>query len=333
MTDLNLRRLIATWMIGSIIGTALIAVTSPLFVRSYRAMPVDEVRRVHTLPPGSTYRWRSEGYANTRVGPLGMPGKNFVGTPSQSAKQVALWGDSQAEGVGVTDHRKLFAQMEQLSGKKLEVFPLARSGDDVSAWLAQIPRVEDKLQIDHHVLLVADLPDLLSVNQPSDDLDPVPVRTRPPAFLIQAVRNLVTGADGTTRRRLRFSLGPVAEPSTGVSNQPTNGNHASWTTVIQRLRDVTSKPIWILYAPPSPQIIGGRARFDDAASDQLAQLQLAAEGSSVRVINLHPRLCDSAREGRWPRGFHNGQIGAGHLNGDGYAVIAKAFVKAIGLED
>ena len=44
------------WVLGVAIGTLLIAVTSPLFLRSYLPLNADPVRGVWTLPPDSSLR-------------------------------------------------------------------------------------------------------------------------------------------------------------------------------------------------------------------------------------------------------------------------------------
>ncbi len=124
MIDRSARRLIARWLIGAVLGTALIGLSSPLFVRSYLPQSIDPIRGVRTLPEDAVYRWRSEGYADSQVGPLGMLGKTVIDQPDSGAMRIALWGDSQAEGVCVDDERKLFAQIQRRSGGKLTVFPL-----------------------------------------------------------------------------------------------------------------------------------------------------------------------------------------------------------------
>jgi len=332
MKHRNSRKLIVTWLIGIVIGTALIAVTSPLFVRSYLVRSVDPVRGVRTLPEHGIYRWRSEGYANTTIGPLGMPGKRAIsdpkpGVPKPNASRIALWGDSQAEGVGVCDDQKLFAQLEQRANGKVNVFPLARSGDDATAWVRQIPLIESELAIDMHLLLIADLPDLLVADEPSpESVDPLPSIALP-AFLIQAVRNLVMQSDGVTTRSLRFAVGPEKIPSS--QGGTTTASNDDWLRSIRRLRDASDKPIWILYAPPSPQIVAGETLLTDSAADRFAEIKQIAESVGIRVINAHQRLCQSAKEGRWPHGFQNGQIGDGHLNADGYGVLASVLVDAI----
>ena len=116
------RQLIIRWIGGSLVGTLIIALTSPLFVRSYLPLQLDPVRGVYTMTPERLFRWRSEGYADTHIGPQGMPGRRSL--PNDDRKlRVALWGDSQAEGVCVDDGQKLFAQMEQIKPTALSVLP------------------------------------------------------------------------------------------------------------------------------------------------------------------------------------------------------------------
>ena len=76
-----MRSLLFRWIIGGIFGTAIVAITAPLFVRSYLPRPLDPVRGVTTMAPGRTFRWRSEGWANTHIGPHGMPGRRELPEP------------------------------------------------------------------------------------------------------------------------------------------------------------------------------------------------------------------------------------------------------------
>ena len=338
MTDLNVRRLATRWLLGAVIGTALIAGTSPLFVRSYLPMAIDPVRDVLVLPTGADYRWRSEGYANTRIGPLGMPGKASIvdAKPGQSSPEplrAALWGDSQAEGVSVPDDWKLFAQIERSSGGKLQVFPLARSGDSASDWVKQIPSVESELAIDMHIILIADLPDLLVSDDPSAESNTNQRITKLPAFVIQAARNLITDSDSGEIRKLRFSVGPTESSSGQASRRWIPVSSEDWIKSIARIRDASDKPIWILYIPPSPQVADGRTNFDDSAAATFGAIRRIAEDRDVRAINCHSALCESARAGKWPHGFQNGQIGQGHLNATGYSVVAQVLLDAIESEN
>ncbi len=339
------RRLIAIWFVGAVTATAAIAFTSPLFVRSYLPLRPDSTRGVWTLPPESLYRWRSEGYADSRIGPLGMPGKTSLQSNADGGPRIALWGDSQAEGVCVSDREKLFAQTEQIG--ECQVFPLARSGEDAADWVTQMPKVETELGIDMHAFLIVDLPDLsAATGAPVDPPDPgdiaqanAAIAARLPAFVIQAARHVLTESDGTTRRELRFTLGPVtkdadsseAEPGAGAPlDAPTWGvRTADWSRSLLAVRSASELPIVILYAPIVPQIYRGRVIMDDPHEAEFAAMSAAAKSIGLIVVDARPSLRDRARQGSWPHGFHNGVIGNGHLNAAGNAAVAELLVEAV----
>jgi lysophospholipase L1-like esterase len=329
-------RLLVRWLSGVLLGTLIIAASSPLFVRSYLTQSFEPTRNAMTLPPGAAHRWRSEGYATTRIGPWGMPGKRSITEPTASAERIALWGDSQVEGFCVPDDQKLFAQLERQSAGQLTVLPLARSGDDVADWIAQIPTVESSLAIDRHVVVIADLPDLLTAAVEEDEATAGTLRNLRaalPAFLLHAGRNLLTQADGTTWRSLRFRIGPVEQPSAAIqaTTHPIDDqwSSANWTGAIERLQSSGDRPMVILYAPPSPYILAGHAFFQDPAVEQFAIVSEICQRLGVRLVSAQQAFVDAAHAGRWPHGFHNGQIGVGHLNADGYAILAKIIWDAI----
>ena len=334
------QRLIMRWCAGLLVGTALIAVSSPLFVRSYLPEQFDDVRGRYVPVPGSRYRWRSEGYATTKISAHGMPGRDAVPQPSPDSIRVALWGDSQAEGVCLADADKLFAQIQRAAdaaGQSIDVLPFARSGEDAADWLAQMPGVERELSIDVHLLVVADLPDLLALEQPSVPIERgdrevefrSAIASRVPAFAIQAVRQLLRDADDQPRR-WRFSVGPVARPAP----EPLGGaaelaSRATWTRVMGTVRRTSERPIIIAYAPKAPRISGGNVELNDPWNEPFQAMERAAVAQTLVVVDTSDALGDAARQGRWPYGFDNGQIGSGHLNAFGYQVIAAQVCPAI----
>lgn len=363
--------LLCRWLLGAVIGTSLIAVTSPLFLRSYLPLNADAVRGVWTLPADSEYRWRSEGYANTAIGPFGMPGKTTgVGSSSAVSSErlaqsqpthasplnIALWGDSQAEGVAVADSDKLFAKIESASAGHLNVFPLARSGEDAGDWVTQIPRVEKQFDIDHHVILVVEPVDLLaaveaplaspSVNDTTAANGALAAKL--PAFVIQAARNVLREPDGATPRSFRFSVGPVdhVDPPHITNSQaggtaPTGNkkqlearlsrdNSGLWFNAFAAIRNATELPVVLLYAPLTPQIVDGKIRWQDPTADQFLMLQKAAKKFGISVVDARDELKNSVVSGgRWPHGFHNGRIGSGHLNRVGNKVLADKLVEQL----
>jgi hypothetical protein len=335
------RRLVATWIVGAVVGTAVIAISSPLFVRTYAPLHADPVRGAWTLPEGETYRWRSEGYADTQIGPFGMPGKTSLSDLGPGVLRVALWGDSQAEGVCVRDDQKLFAQAQQISVQQpsrhpLQVFPLARSGEDAADWVTQMPAAERQFAIDLHVLLIVDLPDLIAA---TDAPVPAPsksdvaganaaIAARLPAFVIQAARYLLTQGDETTPRQLRFSIGPLATDAVSHPSRPAPMGEERWLEPLMAMRRASALPILILYAPKSPQIVNGKVVQQDASATDFEAMKVVAQAAGIAVVDVGPSLRESARQGKWPHGFHNGVIGSGHLNAQGYAVVASQLVSA-----
>ena len=332
--EMSFQRLIVRWIAGLLLGTLIIAVTSPLFVRSYLPQQLDPVRRTYVPLSGQDYRWRSEGYATTLIGAHGMPGRGEVPPHNSSSIRVALWGDSQAEGVCVNDDQKLFTQIERVAqsrGTSCVVLPFARSGEDASHWLTQMPSVEQQLEIDVHLLAVVDLPDLLAATEA-----PLPaamhrglvgsqsqIAENIPAFLIQTVRHLVTDEEGH-RRQLRFWVGPqkVVKPEPLVVPEEVDWG-AVWQHTMHTVRAVSERPIVILYAPISPHVSAGKIVLHDPQDEPFQEMERAADAAGLLVIDARGVLGEAAREGRWPHGFHNGQIGSGHLNAAGYQVIAE----------
>lgn len=349
-------RIVLRWIIGIGVGTLLVAITSPVFVRSYVPRQINRGRV--TLPTDADYRWRSEGYATTAIGPLGMPGQTQLSPRQPGVRRVALWGDSQAEGVCVDDRDKIFAITQRLmagnNASGVDVFPLAHSGDDLTDWLPQMPWAEREIDVDAHVILVTELtdlrPDAFSPTDPdAGDVNgngvgevavEVEVAVDPrqnwmaqhlPAFVIQSARHLIT-EDDETPRRLRFGLGP-ARPFQTVAPE----NHSDdrekisdaiipatvWTSTVAAIADQTDAPVVLVYAPVLPSIVAGRIIWDDADDDDFQILASVAGTSGMTVVDVRDDFRQSAIDGDWTHGYHNGQFGQGHLNRTGNAIIAR----------
>lgn len=347
------RRILIQWLLGMVIGTAFIGIVSPLTTRSYLPNQVSR-HGIATLPTGYGYRWRSEGYATTRIGPHGMPGK--VSIKDDDRYRIALWGDSQAEGVAVPDSQKLFAQMERES-KGWQVFPLAKSGDGVGDWIAQMPWAESKLKADHHLILIVDLPDLADLAPP----DPPTtgrlggLTTVLPSFVVTAVRNVVTEPSGGFRK-LRFSPGPVSITSVEeVANEiaddsATHGNKslgadkpedlvgvdqqlvAQAERAFDQILDAAKSNVTILYAPPRPIISGGKIQWEDPHFRTAEVASDAAMRRGIKWIDASKVLRELGEKGQFPHGFANGQIGVGHLNRTGYHALAKLLSQRMSLD-
>ncbi|MEM6471035.1 MAG: hypothetical protein AAF802_15860, partial [Planctomycetota bacterium] len=271
--------LVIRWLFGGTIGTLLVAVTSPLFVRNYPPRIYSQQRQSVVNEPGSIYRWRGEGYATSRIGAMGVVGAQPPDTKlSPDTLRVAFWGDSQAEGVCVPDRDKIAAQTErafasqQRAGAKLFVRSFARSGDDCNDWIRQIASLgsTNAYPCDFQVFLITEWSDwcrdvetTVEVITPTEDF----AARHVPAFIIQAIRNATTIDASGTARTLRWSVGPVAKRTsasvTNVDESETRSRAAELLSVqVARLGAATADAedvprIVFLYAPLAPSITGG----------------------------------------------------------------------------
>lgn len=312
---------IVRWSAGLLFGTILVWVTSPLFVRTYATRVWDPVRDRMVYPEGIAYRWRSEGYATSMIGPHGWVGR--TDPPHHGRRRIALWGDSQAEGVGLPDREKLWSVI-QLAVSGVDVIPLAESGDDAWDWITQFAAVEAALGIDSHFILVHELVDLQSLEYRDQRSGHQPMASSPwidriPDFVIEAGRRM--RMDGTDRgRRWRFSIGPVGGESDSVDVvEKPFAKQPNWSVVAERLRSVTNLPIVILYAPSRPF---GSNSIDPPVALSIRKLRDQFERHGIGWLDCRDRFDDAIKAGVYPVGFQNGRIGSGHLNAAGYRLIA-----------
>ena len=311
------------WGLGGVLGTALFLSLSPIFTRSYLPNAIHRGRV--TLPPGHLYRWRSEGYADTAIGPYGMPGRTAVTAPrdqTDDCTRVALWGDSQTEGVAVPDRDKLFAAMMRASAGRLDVYPLAISGDALGDWIAGMRWAERTLAIDRHAILICQTDDLLDLSPPPP---PTPGRlggltARLPAAVVQAARHALTNPNGSPRR-WRFAVGPPAPTPTLISRP----RRPELDESLAKLRGASNLPIDLIYAPLAPQIIQGRIQTLAPDAALAAQAQRSARKHHLGWIDTTAALAHQFQTGPAPHGFHNGHPASGHLNRHGYRAIAQTY--------
>ncbi|OYP37341.1 hypothetical protein [Rhodopirellula sp. MGV] len=341
------RKIVARWICGSIVGTLLVLLTSPLFVRSYLPREVDSHRDAIVLQVGAGYRWRSEGYATTIIGRWGMPGKSYLPAnhASENSRVIALWGDSQAEGVCVDDREKLFACLERAYAKadeQVTVLPFARSGDDCNDWIHQIKTVESAQgipEIDMHLFLVSEWEDWsVAAKTPSEVIDPRLnwASANLPAAFVQAARNVLTDGQTDNFRKLRFSVGPIAKsgkPNTVVGQDSLASQEAEFQQAVakqfERLCKATDVPCVMIDAPLFPTITNGIVVWGPTDERRSSAIHRLAERNGLTVINVNNSLQKAAMNGRWPRGFHNGRFGEGHYNGFGNELIANQVVEVL----
>ena len=358
-------RVLRNWILGSLVGVCLLTVTSPIFLRSYQTRQIDPIRGVLVLETGTHYRWRSEGYATTTIGPLGMPGQNryrskidpVPGNINQPAdarvadRQVILWGDSQLEGVCVADRDKIAPQVLGQSRGRINALPFASSGDNCNDWLFQIRHLESldpaagqtAPAVDAHVFLVTEISDWTVPVERRLEFALRPgerVFDRVSAVVIQAARNLWQDPLTGQRRRLRFmpcwnSTADRGELLTSgrADSKGSFGERTDWLAKqLAELNTITKQPCCFVYAPKSPAIIEGQLKSADDWAAEFVVFRAICDRYGWAVVDLRDLMQQSVAQGAWPRGFDNGQFGVGHYNQLGNQIIAQAIVEQLETE-
>ena len=256
---------------------------------------------------------------------------------------MALWGDSQAEGVCVDDSRKIPAVAAEISYDQCFVMPFARSGDDCNDWISQIASIHSEskpgFSLDAHVFLVVEWSDwCIDIREPQDDVDETfnEICETLPAFMIQAARHVLTTGETNQIRQLRFRPGPVEPLKANAGSVPSDSSDSSDGADVRarhlgkqldRLRAQTDLPCIFVYAPLNPAIVGGEIKTEDHDAALFDRLRLLGRRHDFQVIDLRPAMKASVAAGRWPRGFQHGQFGAGHYNAIGNRIIARQIVE------
>ncbi len=333
------------WLIGLFGSWLCVWLLGPWLVNSILVRVHDPVLQLMTLRERDLIRWRSEGWANTLIGPHGLPGWQ----PNQANDKVVLWGDSQVEGFCVDDADKISNQVIKIASEKMlreiDCLPLGRSGSDAADWELQTPAVERLWHPIAHVWIVTELTDLMALDYPTATSVVDRWQTESPApvlwakrlhadALFQSIRNLALSPTTGGLRSLRWSVGPL--PSQIVTIDSTNettqreANKYFAQAVIDRLLAADLKldhRLLIVYAPATPRILD-KIVFehpDDAAWEAMS---LLIQTNSIAVIDMRQVFIDHwSNKGELARGFNNGTPGFGHLNSIGNRLIATAIVE------
>ncbi|TVP95471.1 MAG: hypothetical protein EA381_18775 [Planctomycetaceae bacterium] len=354
-----------SWIVGLLGASLLVYFAGRPFVDSILVRDFDDDLEMVTFRPGDTIRWRSEGRADTLVGPHGLPGWQ----PNGADFRVVLWGDSQVEGLCVADRDKIHQQLiDQVawydSGLPFtcDCMPMGRSGTDARDWRDGMPAADRLWKPELHVWVVTDLEDLTALGTPT-----MPRSTTWSAPSSRAVRLAhQLRADvlvAIARKRLRdpaggwrsldFAIGPrgTAAPTSldspngntaparntavgglGLSDQVPAGNteiDEATVAEVERIAAEQAGRLLLVYAPATPRIHNGWLpnHPDDERFDSI-QARLAARG--IDVLDLRPDFRALWDQWRLPtRGFHNGTPGLGHLNRAGNSLIARRIVGAL----
>jgi len=327
------------WAVGLCGAFFVTWIVAPMLLNSILIRDRDPSLDTIMLREGDVIRWRSEGCANTLIGPHGLPGWR----PNHADVSVVLWGDSQVEGLCVDDDDKIANQVIRIANEShkfaIDCVPIARSGTDASDWARVTPNADRLFAPRLHVWVIAELSDLLAIIKETDsDLTlTTPVSTTPVRLakmihaeaLFQVLRSLVFDPTTGHGRTLRWSLDRVGDSTIATLKRPLPEQRAS--EIKKRLlgvRDSVDKRLLLVYAPAVPRI--AKTITSEHPDDEDWQTMRRVLADDIDVVDLRIELISrSAKTGRFPRGFDNGSPSIGHFNEFGNAIIADAIVDRI----
>lgn len=340
--------ILINWLAGFIIATAGIWAMSPLTTDSPIVYVWDSALERYVAEAG-VYRKRSEGYATTHTGRLGINGIPDV-TLVQGPK-VAIWGDSYVDARHVADDRKMSQVASRLFrerfGKPITAVAIAMEGWSMADICHQLPRYEKLCGgFEAHVIVFNEFTDF-DIGQPGRAMTfrpgrPAhlapngwhPRRQRLKAAVYESGCNFawLLLRDLAQHRPLRFAPGKVRRPAENSTvNSPEEPvSSEGRAQVLDALRATTERPILLVYVPALPGLYKGAVVDTEPFPSQLAELKALAKSRGMGFIDIGPQLAEAPRrDGRFPRGFANTLIYAGHLNTLGHHIVAQAIVNAL----
>ncbi len=335
------------WGIGILGSWVVVWLAGPWVLDSILVRVQDPALGISTLRSGDVVRWRSEGWAETSIGPHGLPGWQ----PRQASQRIILWGDSQVEGVCVDDPQKISNQVIAIADRQpmqpLDCLSMGRSGADAREWRDLLEAADALWHPNLHVWVVTELSDLATLapvigsELPQRQVVPSPAWVRLAATLraeaiFAAGKRILRDPESGGLRRLDFRVGPRRTASQGESAEPVaDSSHSGGqdlelaqavAAAIKTLAARFEQRLVIVYAPATPTLARPIATtHPDDAMFELTRDELRSGG--VEVVDLRADFIELWQtQRRLPRGFHNGQPGSGHLNADGNRLIAQAIV-------
>lgn len=318
------------WVVGTVAALAPIWAVSLLLSNSVEPVAWDD-RIDATVPPaGIEHQHRTEGWARSRMGRHGIWGIDDV--TAVNGPKVAIWGNSQVEGLMLDDGDKIAQQITRRWRERfdppLTAYAVAVGGTDVRFVWQRLPDYQRVVTPTvHHIVVVPDIAYLA----PFSDTEPTPPG-RPSTRLQTALgtlRSFRLGflyhlADQARRTSLRFAPGTAATTRAAPRRKPSG---AAWERTVEMARATSPVPVSFLYAPTVPVLLDGRAVDDDPGRADFEAFRLVCTARGLTCRSLARDFTDFHQAtGAFPRGFANHHPYRGHLNRDGAGLVAEAAV-------
>lgn len=335
-------RNLAIWLGGFLLSFFVCWAVSSVFTDSVVPVVWDEQLRKHVRQPGTTFRFRSEGWADTVVADHGLSRLDAM-TATDPNDKFLFWGDSFADSVRVAESQRAMPVFNKIS--TLKGVTVADGGLGVADYYFEIPRYEKAISnVVGHVILIGDIRDILPeehvqchcrfLSSPwrfeESQCQPSGTALKYASVINEWKLDFLHGIYRSfVDHTLDFSVGiptlatPKASPTDGAIEVD-----EAWQFLVNSLKEQTKGFILFVYAPDIPRLRHGQIDFHDIEHQRMARFGAICRDNGVGFINLGSRFIRHFNESRqFVKGFFNTPPGTGHFNAAGQSLIAEALLE------
>lgn len=331
-------KLITKWSVGFLCSCIIIWGVSGVFSNGIIPVELDNELGVFVRSEGSVVRFRSEGWADTKIGKHGLTVSGEA-VLKNSCPKFILWGDSYADAVQMSDSFRA-ANMYNKMSDSMKAFTVAGGGLGVADYYFNIPRYEKLADsIKGHAILLVGMDDI----KPGHHVDchsrflAHPWRfeesaCEPSSFALHyapiasswGLEPLYRLYKLVREHSFRFTLGYVEVKERQEVNLHSENYNQAWAFLVKSLKAQTSGFIVFVYVPPIPALDDGYVVTSNPEEAQKEQFKHVCETHGVGFVDLSKPSVDLFTEsGRLSRGFFNSPP-SGHLNKEGQRLIAES---------
>ncbi len=326
------------WFLGALLSFAIVWGSSAVFINSIPIWEYSDELDSYIFEENMAYRWRSEGWATSRVGRHDVFGIDDITTVS--GRCVAIWGDSYVEAAQVADSEKTAQQLTKMFEREnvpLTGIGIGRAGRSVSDYYYLLPRYEQLISPLSNVILISQIEDLEVDGKTFVQSPEFHFQKRNQRYQALGLRKLLSDW------RLDFIFSTIKEMKTPrewvflpwkdkaargkiatVVDKTMEERRAQWQFALKSLQANSKAPLTIAYVPTVPFINDGEIIFQDENEALALELQSLASELGIGWVDLTSAFNGLYTEkGLFPRGFINSRPASGHLNKYGHYLLAR----------
>lgn len=337
-------RLLAIWVQGFLIATALVWLLGFYFVDQVSNLEFNEIAQEYVQRGRQS--WRSEGFGTVLVPPNGVLGSG--GGFEDGASHIVFWGDSFVESYQVGDANSIYTRFTEIAegegNGEIRGVAVARSDRDASHHLYLMPRYKAVIPtVKANIVVLA--PGDIIPHGATLRLDGVPVwrhvdAAPPPYLAIKRVMRehklhsfwylMKQAAMGVSH--LRLAPGPVktahdSDESRKPADYLLEELEPFWRELIGEFvkREQECGRTILMLHQEVPKLERSQVRMSDPSDVHIERFMELCNEQGLEVINLSPEFVKYYEEtGKFAHGFFNTYPSRGHWNRDGHSLAARA---------